>query len=162
MGMDITFEAAFLLARIHQTSGRIFETILKEHELSEISPAQGRILFALWKRDDVPIQELARQTSLSKSTLTLMLDRLEERGFVARVPSTDDRREIHIRLTEKDRSLKATYEHVSREMMEISLVGFDPDEARDLEGKLRRVLANLTDYEERKRRPGHGVCPDEE
>ncbi len=87
MGMNVKYEGSFLITRIHQTSGRIFETILRKYDLSEISPAQGRVLFALWKNDNVPIQELARQTSLSKSTLTAMIDRLEEQGFIARVPS---------------------------------------------------------------------------
>jgi DNA-binding MarR family transcriptional regulator len=150
--MNIKFEGAFLVARIHQISGRIFETILKEHDLSEISPAQGRILFVLWKNDNIPIQELAKQTSLSKSTLTLMLDRLEERGFLVRVPSQEDRREILIRLTEKDRSLQDTYARVSDSMMAISFSGFAADELTDLEHKLRRVLANLTEHEEKMKR----------
>jgi len=152
--MNMKYEGAFLIARIHQTSGRIFETILKRHELSEISPAQGRILFALWKNDNIPIQELAKQTSLSKSTLTLMLDRLEEGGFLVRVPSTQDRREILIRLTEKDRSLQDTYARVSEEMMAISLSGFAAAEIGDLEDKLKRILENLAGHEERMKRTG--------
>ncbi len=152
MGMNVKYEGAFLIARIHQTSGRIFEAILRRHDLSEISPAQGRILFALWKNDNVPIQELARQTSLSKSTLTAMIDRLEEQGFLVRVPSEQDRREIFIRLTQKDRSLQGTYTKVSKEMMDISMAGFNEDEIRDLQEKLRRILANLVDHEEKVKR----------
>ena len=45
MGMNVKYEGSFLIARIHQTSGRIFETILRKYDLSEISPAQGRVLF---------------------------------------------------------------------------------------------------------------------
>jgi DNA-binding MarR family transcriptional regulator len=148
MGMTVRFEGAFLVARIHQVSGRIFEAILRKYDLSEISPAQGRILFALWKNDNVPIQELARRTSLAKSTLTGMIDRLEQQGFVVRVPSKRDRREILIRLTEKDRSLQDTYAKVSEEMADISLSGFAEEEIRDLEDKLRRILDNLADYEQ--------------
>ncbi len=152
MGMSVKYEAAFLTARIQQISGRIFETILRKYNLSEISPAQGRILFALWKSDNVPIQELVRRTSLSKSTLTTMLDRLEEQGFVVRVPSERDRREILIRLTEKDRSLQDTYTTVTEEMAGISLSGLTEKEIRDFEDTLRRILANLSDYEEKARR----------
>lgn len=152
MPMDVRFEGSFLIARIHQISGRIFEAILRKYGLSEISPAQGRILFVLWKKDGIPIQELAKQTSLSKSTLTAMLDRLEEQHFIVRVPSEQDRREILIRLTHKDRSLQDTYETVSEEMMGIGLAGFTEREIRDLEDKLRRVLDNLVDYEEKTKR----------
>ena len=152
MGMNVKYEGSFLIARIHQTSGRIFETILRKYDLSEISPAQGRVLFALWKDDNVPIQELVRRTSLSKSTLTVMLDRLEEQGFIARIPSERDRREILIRLTRKDQSLQDTYARVSGEMADIILSGFAEHEIRDLEEKLRRILKNLSDHEEQFRR----------
>jgi MarR family transcriptional regulator, organic hydroperoxide resistance regulator len=152
MGMNIAFEGSFLIARIHQISGRIFEAILRRYGLSEITPAKGRILFALWKNDAIPIQELARQTSLSKSTLTSMIDRLEQQGFLVRVHSDKDRREILIRLTEKDRSLQDTYTKVSQEMMDIGLAGFNENETRDLEDKLRRILANLVEYEQKIKR----------
>lgn len=152
MGMNVKYEGSFLIARIHQTSGRIFETILRRYDLSELSPAQGRVLFALWKNDNVPIQELVRRTSLSKSTLTAMLDRLEEQGFIVRVPSERDRREVLIRLTRKDQSFQDTYTRVSDEMAAISLSGFAEHEIRDLEEKLMRILANLSEHEEQARR----------
>jgi MarR family transcriptional regulator, organic hydroperoxide resistance regulator len=152
MGMSVKYEAAFLIARVQQVSGRIFETILRKYNLSEISPAQGRILFALWKSDNVPIQELVKRTSLSKSTLTTMLDRLGEQGFVVRVPSEKDRREILIRLTEKDRSLQDTYATVTEEMAEITLSGLTEKEIKDFENTLKRILANLVNYEQKTRR----------
>lgn len=152
MRMNVKYEGSFLIARIHQTSGRIFETILRQYGLSEISPAQGRVLFALWKNDNVPIQELARRTSLSKSTLTAMLDRLEEQGLIVRVASDRDRREILIRLTPKDRSLRDAYARVSEEMADIILAGFAQHEITDLEDKLRRILKNLSDHEDGARR----------
>ncbi len=152
MGMNVKYEGAFLTARVQQISGRIFETILRKYNLSEISPAQGRILFALWKSDNVPIQELVRRTSLSKSTLTSMLDRLEEQGFVVRVPSERDRREILIRLTDKDRSLQDTYEKVTEQMAQISLSGLTEKEIRAFEETLRRILANLINYEQKAKR----------
>jgi DNA-binding MarR family transcriptional regulator len=150
--MEPRYEGAFLIARIHQTAGRIFEGILRQNDLDTITPAQGRILFVLWKTDNIPIQELAQQTSLSKSTLTVMLDRLEAAGLVARVPSKEDRREILIRLTDKDRSLRDVYARVSQEMADIILSGLDRQEIVDLEDKLRRVLANLVTFEEKTRK----------
>ena len=68
--------AGYLIAKIHQRSGRIFSKKLKKHHIHDINPAQGRILFALWKNDGLSIIDLAKETGLSKSTLTSMLDRL--------------------------------------------------------------------------------------
>jgi len=136
-------EGGFLIARIHQLSGRILARKLKEYNVDEINPAQGRILFALWREDGISIQELAKRTSLGKSTLTSMLDRLEEIGHLSRVPSGDDRRKILIVLTKKNKLLRGVYDHVSEEMTELFYKGLSADEMNGFEGFLRRILDNL-------------------
>ena len=142
--MKIQRQGGFLIAKIHQVSGRIFARILKKAGVSEINPAQGRILFALWNKDEIPITELARKTLLSKSTLTSMLDRLEEAGFIVRVPSKKDRRTILIKRTEKDKSLESKYVQVSDEMTNLFYNGFASEEIDTFEEYLKRILANLT------------------
>lgn len=140
-------EGSFLMARIFQVSGRIFARMLRERGLGHITPEQGRVLFALWRRDGVTIRELARRTSLSKSTLTATVDRLEGAGHVVRVPSTEDRREIMIRLTETDRRLREAYTRISGEMNELAYRGFREGEIDAFEGQLNRILQNLTEKE---------------
>jgi DNA-binding MarR family transcriptional regulator len=140
-------EGGFLIAQVHQLSGRVFGRILKAHGLGEITPARGRILFALWQRDSVPIQDLSRRTSLSKSTLTAMLDTLESEGHISRFPSSEDRREVLIRLTEKDAALRDAYLGVSAEMEKVAYRNFTRSEIDAFEKALRRILANLADAE---------------
>jgi DNA-binding MarR family transcriptional regulator len=141
-------QGGFLIARIHQLAGRIFTRKLKEHQV-EISPAQGRIMFALWRKDGISISELVRRTSLEKSTMTSMLDRLEEAGYVTRVRSQEDRRKVLIERTDKDRSWQETYVHVSQEMTKLFYDGFSDSEIDTFEQYLRRVLDNLTAAEGR-------------
>lgn len=136
-------QGGFLIARIHQSAGRIFARKLKEYGLKAINPAQGRILFVLWERDGLPIQELARKTSLGKSTLTSMLDRLEEAGHIRRVPSLDDRRTTTITLTEKDKKLRDLYDKVSDEMITLFYRGLPMEEIDLFERNLDRILDNL-------------------
>lgn len=138
----------FLMSKIHQLSGRVFARKLKEHGIEQINPAQGRILFVLWQQDGIPIRELGRRTSLGKSTLTSMLDRLEQAGHLVRAPSPDDRRTILIHLTEKDRAMQATYDRVSDEMNDIYYDGFEQAEIERFETALGRILANLERAEE--------------
>jgi DNA-binding MarR family transcriptional regulator len=141
-------EGGFLIAKVHQVGGRIFARKLKEHGVEEINPAQGRILFALWREDGIPISELAKRTSLEKSTLTAMLDRLEASGFVERVRSEEDRRVILVRRTEKDKAWEKVYVEVSQDMTRLFYTGFSAPEIDGFEGCLRRILANLTAFEE--------------
>jgi len=144
--MKIERQGGFLLSKIHHLSGRIFSRMLKEHGV-DINPAQGRIMFVLWQEDELPIRELAKRTSLGKSTLTSMLDRLEAAGLILRERSETDRRVIVVKRTEKDRSRKRTYERVSQEMTEIYYAGLSEPEIERFETTLDRILANLANHE---------------
>jgi DNA-binding MarR family transcriptional regulator len=144
--MSIERQGGFLISKIHRLSGRVFSRMLKEHDI-EINPAQGRILFALWREDGIPIRDLARRTSLGKSTLTSMLDRLEESGHIVRERSETDRRVILIKRTEKDRAAQAAYERVSSAMTAVYYRGLTQEEIDRFEQTLERILANLLDVE---------------
>jgi DNA-binding MarR family transcriptional regulator len=144
--MKLQQEGGFLIAKIHQLSGRIFAKKLKEYDI-EINPAQGRIMFVLWREDEIPIHELARKTSLGKSTLTSMLDRLEEMGFIIRVPTKQDRRKILIKRTEKDKSFQDLYIRVSQDMTTLYYNGFNASEIDQFEAYLRRIFNNLVEFE---------------
>jgi len=132
----------FLIGQIHRLGGRAFKRMLQERGIA-INPAQGRIMFVLWQKDDIPISELARQTSLGKSTLTSMLDRLEQAGYVRRVPSPHDRRVVLIERTEKDKAFQRQYVQVSEEMTALFYDGFSEAEIETFEGYLERILENL-------------------
>ena len=136
-------QGALLIPQIHQVSGRIFARLLKNYKMETLSPAQSRILLALWIGDDIPIQELARRTSLKKSTLTAMLDGLESSGYIKRFPSATDRRKVHIRLTNKNKGYKKVYESAADRMIRIGYAGLSKDEVRHLEELLSRILENL-------------------
>ena len=138
-------EGGFLISKIHHLSGRIFAKMLREHDI-EISPGQGRIIFALWRDDGISINELGKRTSLGKSTLTDMLDRLEETGYLRRVPSKTDRRKIMIKLTDKIDALQDTYTKVSLEMTDLCYTDFADEEVDMFEQALERVLENLTNF----------------
>jgi len=148
--MRIERQGGFLVSKIHRLSGRIFTRMLKEYEI-EINPAQGRILFVLWREDGIPIRELAKRTSLGKSTLTSMLDRLEQTGHIVRERSETDRRVILVRRTAKDRAAQAAYERVSVAMTEVYYRGLSGTEIERFERVLERILANLTAYESENR-----------
>ncbi len=139
-------QGGFLIAKIHQVGGRIFSRLLRDTGV-EINPAQGRIMFVLWQNDGITIQELAQQTSLGKSTLTSMLDRLEKAGFIERVRSTEDRRKILIQRTEKDKAFQKEYVRISQEMTRMFYSDFDKDEIERFESNLKRVLDNLLSIE---------------
>lgn len=140
-------KGGFLISKIHQLSGRIFARMLKEYGIKEINPSQGRIMFVLWQNDGIPITELSQKTSLSKSTLTSMLDRLAKNGFIQREASDKDRRTIHILRTAKDKSFQKQYVEVSKKMSGIFYKGFTETEIGNFEQMLERIFNNLEEME---------------
>lgn len=101
----------------------------------------------LWQNDRIPIRELSEKTQLEKSTLTSMLDRLEEAELIRRVSSPHDRRVMLIERTEKNRRLESAYSEVSRQMNELFFATFTKAEQARLEKDLERILANLIEAE---------------
>jgi len=135
-------EGGFLITKINHLSKRVFTKKLSEYDI-EIGPGQGRVLYALWKNDEIPISELARVTSLGKSTLTELVDRLSDAGLAIREDNPADRRSVLIKLTERAKGMKEKYAEVSEEMTHLFYKGFNENEIEILETYLRRLLENL-------------------
>jgi len=76
-----------------------------------------------------------------------MLDRLEAMGYVRRQRSDQDRRQILIYRTEKDRATETQYVQLSEQMTEVWYRGFTDAEADRFEACLQRILDNLIAYE---------------
>ncbi|HRY54537.1 MAG TPA: MarR family transcriptional regulator [Spirochaetia bacterium] len=134
----------FLLAKVHQVSGRVFARLLREAGDFPINPAQGRILFALWRAGrPLPMGELAAETALEPSTLTSMLDRLEAAGLARRSPSPSDRRVVLVERGEADRALEERYAELSARMTGLFYGDLGEAEVAAFEASLERILANL-------------------
>lgn len=136
-------QAGFLISQIKQIGGRVFEKILAKEQIDAFNGAQGKILYVLWQKDHISIVELSALVGLAKTTLTSMLDRMEESGLIERVPDANDRRKCILVLTERARSLQEKYEQVSQEMNDIYFQGFCDEEIKEFEGYLQRVLNNI-------------------
>jgi len=145
--LEVETQGGFLVTQIKQVSGRLFEKLLMDAGVEAFNGAQGRILYVLWQRDGIPIIELSRKTGLAKTSLTSMLERMEQAHLIKRIPDQDDKRKICVSLTEDARKLSDEYDKVSKKMNEIYYAGFSDDEIITFEHTLRRILSNLTDEE---------------
>jgi DNA-binding MarR family transcriptional regulator len=136
-------EGGFLISKIRKLSERIFAKLLRDFDITEVTAAQGRVMFPLWQKDDISFKDLKKKTSLSKATLSTMLDNLEESGHIKRVRSKSDRRVIYIKLTKKDRAVQDKFIQVSEKMTDVFYEGFSEVEIDEFEDYLRRLLDNL-------------------
>lgn len=72
----------------------------------DITYPQYLVLMVLWEKDEVNLSTIAEKLQLQSNTLTPLLKRLQQRGFLERKRSETDERNIVITLTEKGKKLK--------------------------------------------------------
>lgn len=94
-------------------------------------------------KDAVPINDLALETSLSKSSLTTILERLENSGHIVRKPSEKDARCKLVCLTEKSSEMRKDYQAISKEMTSLFYRGLKKKEILHFEETLIKILTNL-------------------
>ncbi len=140
----------FLITQIKQLQGRVFEKLLRESNVDAFNGAQGRILHVLWEHERLTISEIGHLTSLAKTSLTSMLDRMEESDLVERIPDTQNRRQIIISITERAKEYREAYDRVSDQMNTLFYLGFSETEAAEFEDKLKRIVKNLESLQEGK------------
>lgn len=138
----------FIVSQVKQIQGRIFDKLLKDYGIDNFNGPQGRILYVLWQQDNLSISEIGSRTSLAKTSLTTMLDRMEERGYIQRNNAPNDRRQILITLTDKAKSLNSKYNEVTDHMNEIFYEGFSDEAIKAFDNDLQHVLENLQKWED--------------
>jgi len=112
---------------------------LVEHDLTH---AQWVPLFKLAHGECGTVAELARTLQSDPGAMTRALDRLEAKGLVARVRSSEDRRVVNLELTDAGREVAAVVPAVLSEVLNLHLAGFTEPEWRSLLDMLKRMRAN--------------------
>lgn len=99
----------------------LLERVLVEQKLDHVlRPGMGVVLFALYEKDRVSIKELAERSQLACSTLTGVLQRMEDAGLVTRRRDASDGRLVRIGLTKLGRKLESKCREVAQRMTTIS------------------------------------------
>ncbi|MAO34464.1 MAG: MarR family transcriptional regulator [Zunongwangia sp.] len=80
-----------------------YQPMLKDLDLTY---PQYLVLMVLWEKDEVNLSAIAEKLQLQSNTLTPLLKRLQQRGFLDRKRSESDERNIVITLTDKGKKLK--------------------------------------------------------
>lgn len=95
------------ISPLHKAQRQIGEYLKQDCEAVGIEPGEGHVLSYVSHYGPCPIGELATVFGHKPSTLTGMLDRLEERALVSRAPNPADRRSVLIAATESGRETQA-------------------------------------------------------
>ena len=141
--------SGFYIGRIKQVNTRLLNKFLAQKNITAFNGEQGRILHVLWENDGISNRELSKKSGLAMSSLTTMLERMEEKNLLIRKFCPSDKRKSLIFLTDYAKSLKNEYDEISDKMTEISFEGISNEERLAFEATLEKVLYNFERAEQK-------------
>jgi DNA-binding MarR family transcriptional regulator len=100
------------------------------------------VLLVLWERDGIPVGEICDELMLDNGTLSPLLKRLREAGYVEKARSGEDDRVVIVTLTEKGRALREKAKDIPVKMA--SCIDLPADKAETLYRLLYELLGERT------------------
>lgn len=131
--------AAYLMRQILNLATAEIDKAL---EPSGLTNAQWVPLIKLHMGLASTVAELARECNIDAGAMTRTLDRLEAKGLVARVRSSEDRRVVNLELTREGREAARQIPAVLCTVQNAFLQGLSVAEWQQLKDLLRRIHAN--------------------
>ncbi len=99
------------------------------------------VMLVLWEQDGITVGDLCRRLYLDNGTITPLLKKLEEHGFVSRSRSREDERVVTVHVTEKGWELQSKASAIPEEVG--ACVRLNPEEAQTLYKLLYKVIESL-------------------
>ncbi len=133
---------AYLVGR---TSRSIIKRLGKKFADSsfDVSYEQWSILVHLYRKDGQTQQELARVAIKDKAAITRLLNILEKKNIVLRIPDRHDKRSKLVYLTNKAKSFKPDIIAVVKELLIEAEQGISQDEMTYCKNTLNKIFSNI-------------------
>ena len=119
-------------------------------EKMDLTASQGRLMAFLFHRGDRPTyaKDVETTLQLTHPTVSGLLSRLEQKGFIALETDLKDRRSKRIVVLEKGRACHEVMHQQIAENEERIVRGFSPEERDTLRQLLLRLADNLSETQE--------------
>lgn len=140
--LDRNRSVAYLLRESSRSLMRALDALIAKHD---VTLGQFFIMRELWAEDGLTQRDLSGRIGLVENSTNQALDVMEARGLIERRRSTEDRRRVHIWLSQRGRALRGTLLLCAVEINEQGLTGFSLAEIETFRGMLRRVRDNMLD-----------------
>lgn len=136
---ETVYQTFSIVSRLH------FHRVHMLLEPLGIYPGQPPVLILLERHEGISQKELARKLHIRPATLTVMLRRMEQNGWVTRRPDPDDQRVSRVSLTEQGKELSTRAKATMQSMSEVLFGSMSGEELAQLQRLLNRLRENLSD-----------------
>ena len=136
----------YLLMSDHQMIQKALVSSVKD---TGLTPGQPKILDYLLHHDGAIQKEIAIFCHIEPASLTAILNGMENKGYIERKTSENNRRSLHVYLTETGKKyadrLNLEFDRIESE----ALNGFSETEAQQLHELLGRVYKNMVNFQKK-------------
>ena len=136
---DFSKMVCFLLNSTSNAMIREYRPHLDEFQLTY---PQYLVMMTLWNNDNILIKDISKETYFDSGTLTPILKRLEEKGYIQRIQSNKDERGKLIILTKNGKELKEKTSHIF-ENMECK-IQLSKEEQEEIKKICNKILTKLS------------------
>lgn len=122
-----------------QTSKSVQERMRLEIIKKNLSITEFSVLEVLYNKGKQTIQLIGNSILISSGSMTYVIDKLEQRGLLNRSACPDDRRVIHVTLTDEGIDLMKEIMPKHQELVDYMLGSLNDDEAEIMVKLLKKI-----------------------
>jgi len=131
-----------IIRLINRVRVELIDAMDRELSRFDITAPQLIVLASVANKEADSAAGLCKSISYDPGAMTRMIDRLEQKGLVRRVPNPDDRRAMNLELTSAGKALYPQLLQAKETVQAQFLRGFGKAEVQTLEALLNRMLDN--------------------
>lgn len=114
-----------VVARTRALANRYLVQQMGVRGLEGLVTSHGDVLLQLFAEDGLPMRELAARVYRDPSTVTTLVKKLADAGYVRTERGVRDRRSVVVLLTERGRVLERDFQEISQRLLEVQRKGID-------------------------------------
>ncbi len=134
----------YSINRTKKKIGAFIESKLKEEGVDDIVPAYSNILTTICLNNGkIKMSEIGRKVCKDKSTITVLVNRLIDKGYLQKEKCETDKRVILISLTDKALEFKESFVRIKNEVRNVAYTGFSESEKEVFMEMLIRINSNF-------------------
>ena len=133
-----------LVSRVRGEANSLLVAELEKHGHSGLAPSHGAILHALAERGPMPMSALAEAIGKQKNTVTTLVNKLQQAGYVVKNPSREDSRVTLVSLSDKAVAAQPDFAAISQTLLNSVWADMPQTEREALVQGLEKILRNIS------------------
>lgn len=128
---------------------KLNQTLCLLSSVVEVPPSAVALIFKLEHKKSRKINDIAEVLGITIGAASNLIDKLEEKQWVERVRSEEDRRIMNVRLTEQGKEQLSRWRHQFSEHADEIFSQVPPEELDHFSERVARLSQYLSDYNRR-------------